>query len=146
MRARGFSLVEVVVALGIFAFCIVVILGLMVTGLRAARGVADETVAVNLAESIVGAWQAQNSKSNMLTIPGIVTNVPPPNQSATQVFYFGDEGAQVAGSAEATLLMSYATRPAPDGQSSLVAFEFRWPANAPTNTAQIRQIFGVVDL
>ncbi len=144
MKTAGFSLVEVVIALGLFAFCIVVILGLMVTGLRSARGVADETVAVNMAESILGAWQVQASKSNELTIPGLISNLPPLTQSGSRDFYFGGEGIQVANSEPASVYMRYTTLPAPSKTSTVVTLDFRWPARGPTNTAQTRQITGAV--
>ena len=146
MKSAGFSLVEVVLALGIFAFCILVILGLMVTGLRSARGVADETIAVNLAESILGGWLVQDSRAVSLTIPGLITNVPPATVGGRETFYFNGDGVQTMNPAEASLLLSYSNRPAPDNRSSLIVFEFRWPANAPTNAAQTRQIVGSVPL
>ncbi|MEY3480692.1 MAG: hypothetical protein RIQ71_1467, partial [Verrucomicrobiota bacterium] len=55
----GFSLTETVIALGLFAFCILPIIGLMPVGTGAARSVEQETQAVHLAEAFFGAWQVR---------------------------------------------------------------------------------------
>lgn len=54
----GFSLVEVVVALGIITFCVIAILSLFSLGLRNARESESEIRAANLALSIVGRMRA----------------------------------------------------------------------------------------
>jgi Tfp pilus assembly protein PilV len=56
--AVGFSLVEVVVALGIITFCVIAILSLFSLGLRNARESEGEIRAANLALSIVGRMRA----------------------------------------------------------------------------------------
>jgi uncharacterized protein (TIGR02598 family) len=136
----GFSLVETVIALGIFAFCIVVLLALFPVGLRAARSVADETVAVNMAASVFGGWQMQADKTAQLTIEGMVTNLPALDQATREApFYLGAEGVQAPDRQTASVLMLYSVAPV-GPTASTVTLSFRWPANAPTNAAlQTRQ-------
>ena len=141
----GFSLVEIVIALGIFAFCIVVLLGLMPVGLRAARSVSDESNAVNIGDSIFGAWRMQRAKDSPLTIPGLVTNLPPLDKAASgDEFYFDTRGQGVGSPEEASLKLIYTVEPT--DLSSTVRLRFYWPPLAPTNTAQTRDLIQVFSL
>ena len=57
LSKNAFSLIEVVIALGIFAFCIVGIVGLLPIAANSVKSVSQETNANNIAESIAGFWQ-----------------------------------------------------------------------------------------
>lgn len=52
--SRGFSLVEVVIAMGIFSFAIVVIISLLPAGMNLDRKSEDESYAVNALSAIIG--------------------------------------------------------------------------------------------
>lgn len=62
---RGFSLVEVVLALGICAFVLVALLGLFSTGLRAGRESEEQVQAANLASQILATRIAAPSDTNL---------------------------------------------------------------------------------
>lgn len=145
-RARGgFSLVEIVIALGIFSFCIVVLLGLMPVGLRAARSVSDESNAVNIGDSIFGAWRMQRAKDSPLTISNLVTNLPALDQKVTgEEFFFDSRGQQVGSAEEGSLKLIYTVEPS--ANASTVRLRFYWPPLAPTNTAQTRDLVQVFSL
>jgi uncharacterized protein (TIGR02598 family) len=68
LRSFAFSLVEVVVALGVVSFAIVAILGLMPTGLQTGRSSQDETRSPQIAQDIFAsiASQAQNTYPNAI--------------------------------------------------------------------------------
>lgn len=135
----GFSLVETVLALGIFAFCILTLLGLMISGMRSARSVADETNAVSIANSVFGGWTMQKNKSATLSITNMFTNLPPPSSAASDVeIFFDSTGRQVESANGASLKMFYSTTPDAASGSSLVELEFWWPPLAPANAAQRR--------
>ncbi len=138
----GFSLVEVVLALGIFAFCVVAIVGLLGVALGATRSVANETAAVNVAESIYGAWQAQSDPARPLTVTNMFTNLPALAQSGSQTLYFDGNGVQVQSAAEAALQADYevttASAPAAQTVFSTLQLRFKWPAGEATNSAQTR--------
>ena len=51
-RSRGFSLVEVTLAIGVAAFCLIVMLGLLPAGLNANRDGAEQTVATGLVAAV----------------------------------------------------------------------------------------------
>jgi hypothetical protein len=56
---RGFSLVEVVLALGVISFAIVAILGVIPIGLRTGHSAQDETRAAQIAENVLGSLSSQ---------------------------------------------------------------------------------------
>lgn len=149
--ANGFSLIETVLALGIFAFCVVVIAGLLISGINAARSVANETNAVNLANSIFGAWQVQTNKAAQLSITNMVTNLPAlrdaPIAGEANAYFFDARGLQVAenDAAAAALKMLYSVDwvanqdPAEPSSMAEVILDFYWPAQAAENVAQKRR-------
>jgi len=161
----AFSLIETVLALGIFAFCVVVIAGLLISGINAARSVANETNAANLANSIFGAWQVQRNKTARLSITNMVTNLPAlrdaPIAGEANIYFFDATGIQVAedDASAAALKMLYsvdwvATQvanqdPAEPSSVAEVVLDFYWPAQAPENVAQkrtFRRIFYLEDI
>lgn len=146
-ETRAFSLVEVVMALGIFAFCIVAIVALLPVGLRSARSVADESNAVNIGESIFGAWDMQRSKEAPLTIAGMVSNLPALTQGvADREIFFDSTGRQVEGAEGASLKMFYSVNPQVQQRRSTVRLRFHWPPTAPDDTAQTRDLIKIFAL
>jgi len=141
LRGRcAFSLVEVVIALGLFSFCIVAITGLLSVGLGATRSVVNEGVAVNIAGSVYGAWEAQPNGAAALTVPGLFTNLPALTTSASNNLFFDESGMQVANRAGATLQMDYVstasgTAPAVNTRLDLI---FSWPVGGAANAIQTR--------
>lgn len=66
--SRGFSLVEVSIALGIAAFCLVVIVGLLPAGLKAVKTSREEIAAAHCLEQIAGAIHGAQPATNA---PGV---------------------------------------------------------------------------
>jgi len=64
---KGFSLVEVTIALGIAAFCLLTIFALLPTGMNTNRSSVDETIGANLASAIATDLRGAPSGSNSLT-------------------------------------------------------------------------------
>src|SRR5205823_7388168 len=58
-RQSAFSLVEVVLALGVLSFAIVAILGLIPIGLQTSHSSQDETRAAQIAQSILATFSGQ---------------------------------------------------------------------------------------
>jgi len=138
-------------ALGIFAFCVVVVAGLLISGINAARSVANETNAVNLANSIFGGWQMQSNRAVPLSITNMVTNLPAlteaPVAGPQNVYFFDYAGRQLgeADAPSAALKMLYGvqiveeTDPARQPALPEVVLDFYWPAQATVEVAQHRQ-------
>ena len=128
----GFSLVEVVIALGLFAFCVVAITGLFGVGLGATRSVANDAVAASLAESIYGAWQMQREPAAELALPPLFDGDLPALTGADQEIPLDDTGKKVGNLAEAALLMTYKSQ-ALGSDAYRLDLTFKWPAAAQDN-------------
>jgi uncharacterized protein (TIGR02598 family) len=77
-RACGFSLIEVTIALGIFVFAIVPIIGLTSSGMKNLRDSMDDTVRADIVRKVAGE----------------VMRSPYANVAATN-YFFTDEGVRV---------------------------------------------------
>ena len=137
-KTRGFSLTETVIALGLFAFCILGVVALIPVGMNAARSVTQESTAVNLAEAFFCAWQVAPSGAATFPIPGMFPagqrEVPLSAGSGT-VFFLGD-GTQASSSGEAAMQMDYNVAVA--GDLATITLEFVWPVSTSTNLQQRR--------
>jgi uncharacterized protein (TIGR02598 family) len=146
----GFSLVEVVVALGLFSFCIVAITGLLSVGLGSTRSVVNEGVAVNIAASVFGAWDAQQDGAVALTVPGLVTNLPKLSTSESNSFYFDQSGVQTSDATQGAFQMDYVTKASEPASAAdeeevesvattTLDLIFSWPVGGATNALQTRR-------
>jgi uncharacterized protein (TIGR02598 family) len=68
---KGFSLVEITIALGIAAFCLLSIFALLPTGMNTNRSSVDETIGANLAAAIVA-----DLRATPIFATGATTNSP----------------------------------------------------------------------
>jgi uncharacterized protein (TIGR02598 family) len=73
----GFSLVEVTLALGIAAFCMVAVLGLMPVGVQTNRNATSETAATNILAAVVADLRATPATSNTSTQYGVTFGTNP---------------------------------------------------------------------
>ena len=90
---RGFSLIEVTIALGVFAFAMIPIIGLVSSGMKSLRGSMDDGVRGEIVRKVVGE----------------AMRVPYTNLSTAfnnQLFYFDDEGVQQASSNAQTIFVA----------------------------------------
>jgi uncharacterized protein (TIGR02598 family) len=138
-RSRsGFTLVETVVALGLFAFCILGVLALIPVGMGSARSVAEESAATSLSDAFFGAWLVAPTNVNAFPIPFMFTNpAVPVNSAGADTFYFRDDGQQVSVATEASLQMSYSGVAQPGG--FLIDLTFQWPPGQTNAATQIRR-------
>ena len=140
--AAAFSLVEVVVALGIFTFCITVLLGLIPVGLKSARSVSEEANAVHIASSVFGLWQVipTNFTTSALTISNVFTNIGTVGAAGSSTNYFDSAGVQVNGLNNASLAMFYRATSlgaaVPGGWD--VELRFQWPARSASNAPGVQ--------
>lgn len=129
----GFSLVETVIALGLFAFCILPIIGLIPVGMAAARSVEQEAQAANLAEAFFGAWQVRPPAAKEFSIPGMYTNPPVPlDSSKPGTMYFDGAGAQVDSVGAAAMKLEYDINTATNIVT--IKLDFTWPPNGGAAT------------
>lgn len=135
---NAFSLIEVVIALGIFAFCIVGIVGLLPIAANSVKSVTLESNANNIAESIAGMWQVASRNSTITNSTFPLTNLFIGTNISTN--YFNEFGQQT-NSNSASLRMEYVASQlaAPNTNSYSVNMTFSWPANAPTNSLTLNK-------
>ena len=94
LGAAGFSLVEVVLAIGVVAFAFVPMLGLLPVGLTTFRQSIETTVGSQIVERIIN--QAQETDFNTL--------VNPSSNPYPQKLYFDDQGNQLSSPAGSVYL------------------------------------------
>lgn len=112
--AAGFSLVEVVLAVGIMALGVVTILGLLPHGLEMSRKTANEMAEARIIEHIVGEMQSTDWQSL--------------NSYGQQMRYFDDQGLELPSlsTAEARFALNYVAR------VEVPQLDVRLPTNSPT--------------
>jgi uncharacterized protein (TIGR02598 family) len=105
--SRGaFSLVEVVLALGIISFAIVAILGVFPLGLQTGHSSEDDTRSTQIAQNVLNAMASQ-SQQNFTNIvlpypsPPLAINLASSSTSPTApaAFFYADNDGQISGSA-----------------------------------------------
>lgn len=135
---RAFSLVEVIIALGVFVFSITILIGMLPVGLKSVRSVQNEANAVHIASSIFGFWQVAETGTS-LTISDMFTNVGTVGTSSSSTNYFNEYGSQVSGLTTASISMGYNASSSGTPPVWKVELNFRWPAQAAnTNGIQTR--------
>jgi Tfp pilus assembly protein PilV len=140
---RGFSLVEVVIALGVTGFAITAVIGLMSVALNSSRSAQDETLIATMSSSLAGELRT-----------GAFTNAKA-RLAAAPVVYFTGEGRLTAplgeSHTEATALQKGALYrcdlslvPEPSTRTGTNAgllhrmvMTFSWPVGSPRETRSI---------
>ena len=154
-RQLAFSLVEVVLALGVIAVGITAILGVFPTALQTGHSAQDETRAPHIAQSVFGSLvaEARTSTGNLntaATIPPTTTSVdltlstsspsPSPAPSPTPYAFYANNDGQLTNSAsDATYAVTIFTNSTPpgftsSGNANQVTVRVAWPANAANQT------------
>lgn len=132
----GFSLVEVTLALGVAAFCVVAVLGILPVGFKTQQTSIQQTIANSITTQIVGDLRAAfrkpgNSSSGQF---GIELKKLPPGQAAKYTpdpLYFALDGTQQNGSGGAVFkatITYFSTASIPDATLTLANITVSWPA------------------
>ena len=127
---RGFSIIEVVIALGICAFVIVAILGMFGGGVRTEADASSELNAANLAELIVSQYRA-NPTNNSLNAP--LTQTLPTTPQQTNIGWDG----VATNSPTAPYCLRYRIGMTTNSKVGLVALTLSWPAAAPATNKSV---------
>ena len=135
---KAFSLVEVIIALSIFSFCCLGIIGLFSIALDATRSVSQESNASNIADSIGGFWQVaefDSSTGNIFTMGNFTVGT-----TGNQTLFYNNFGTVVENQAEASLRLNYDVQESSDyPRTFFVNLTFYWPANAPEASPILNQ-------
>jgi uncharacterized protein (TIGR02598 family) len=141
-RSSGvaFSLVEVVLALGVISFAILAILGVFPVGLSTGHSAQDETRAPQIAQMILSSLTAQAStqfNNVLMPLPNIQTVAVDLSSSAsptTPNLYADNNGQLITTATNATYAVTIITDNTPagfdTGYANKVTVVVGWPANA----------------
>lgn len=130
-QRSGFSLTEVVLALGIFSFVVVLLVGLLSSGIQAGKESADKVQAAHLASLLltkrricpVDNPSGQNQLPNNFGLPALDT-------AASDSTPIGSDGL-TTGPADAVYLLTYKITPSSHAKKvAQVHLTLSWPANA----------------
>lgn len=123
----AFSLVEVTIALGIVTVGVVIMIGLLPTGLGLARESSDEAMAVNILSSLSTEIAASSGLTNQSLLSGIPLTVV---NSGTN--YFDEHGRRIGGgtNGDARYKAQWSVRAADAAKdiSQNVYLQVAWPA------------------
>jgi uncharacterized protein (TIGR02598 family) len=146
---RAFSLVEVVLALGICAFVLVALLGLFSTGLRASRESEEQVQAANLASQILAT--RRSSATNDIHLPHFA--IPASALTNTYADIYGANGGQIGLDGRTNSTAAYrivcraGTNAVAGARVAQVYLALSWPPGAPlTNAAGRYEILTYVPL
>ena len=78
-KTWAFSLVEVTLALGIAAFCLIAVFGLMPVGVQTNRNATSQTAATNIIATVVADLRATPKTSNISSQFRITFGTSPPS-------------------------------------------------------------------
>ena len=146
-RSDAFSLTELTLALGVAAFCLIAVFGLVPVGMQTNRNATSQTAATNIAALVVADLRAAKTASPMLgiTMPTDPTSAPqflPPDvvpcsggqtSATSQIRYFDSQG-QASSSISSTslyrLIVTFVknTTATPTSGATYVNVKVTWPA------------------
>jgi uncharacterized protein (TIGR02598 family) len=150
----GFSLAEVVIALGIITVGIVAVLGVFPTALQSGHSAQDETRAAHIAQSIFGSLVAQapsQFSSVQFRLSDGVTLSPAINLTTSSFYtlYADNDGQLINSAANAAYAITIYTNNAVPGftdpaSANAVTVRVAWPANAPAANQTFRDYVRVI--
>jgi len=155
-RTRSFSLIEVVIALGVVTVGIVGILAVFPTALQTGHSAQDETRAAHIAQSVFGSLVAQaSSQFSNVQIPlsaGVSPSINLRTGSGTipaVTAYADNDGNLIPNSTNAAYaIFIYTNNSVPGftdlGTANLVTVRVAWPANAPAANQTYRDYVRII--
>ena len=157
----AFSLVEVTLALGIAAFCLIAVFGLMPIGVQTNRNATSQTRATNIVAAVIADIRATpkttapsaTSAQFGINIPTDPTSPPdPPLCSGTQTLYLNSEGQVVTTDARYRVVITFIRNPTatstPPTGATYARLKVSWPALADpcaTTPSGSTEIFAAFD-
>lgn len=149
-HARGFSLVEVCVALGVISFALVGIVGLFPLGISTLQTSIKETAAVNVATAIVADLHQVPSAEARALNPALPSTSPLYGLSvsqASQTIYLDDNGTLVGSSPNARYQAKIALTVPEAGQRNATegSVTLSWPPGN-SSTGNSMSLFVALDL
>jgi type II secretory pathway pseudopilin PulG len=134
--AAAFSLVEVTLALGIAAFCLIAVFGLIPVAALTNRNATSQTAATNIMAAVVADLRAtpmtiSTSAQFALNIPADPTSPQdPPPCSGTQTLYLNSKGQIVTTDARYRVVVTFVRNPSATRTTGVTYARLKvsWPA------------------
>jgi len=153
-RTHSFSLLEVVIALGVIAVGIVGVLAVFPTALQTGHSAQDETRAAHIAQSVFGSLVAgATSRFNAVPLPptplSIDLTAPPSPPTMPPTLYADNDGNLIPNSTNSAYAIFIYTNNAVPGftdpaSANLVTVRVAWPANAPAANQTFRDYVRII--
>jgi Tfp pilus assembly protein PilV len=153
-RTRSFSLLEVVIALGVITVGIVGILAVFPTALQTGHSAQDETRAAHIAQSVFGSLVAQapsqfNNVQIRLSDPLTLSPSIDLTTTSSYPLYAGNDGQLTNSAADATYAITIYTNNTVPGftdpaSANAVTVRVAWPATAPAANQTFRDYVRIV--
>ena len=151
-RTHSFSLLEVVIALGVIAVGIVGVLAVFPTALQTGHSAQDETRAAHIAQSVFGSLVAgATSRFNALPLPPTPLSIDLTASSAptSPTLYADNNGNLIPNSTNSAYAIFIYTNNAVPGftdpaSANLVTVRVAWPANAPAANQTFRDYVRII--
>jgi len=150
---KGFALVEIIVAIGVAAFTLTAILGLLSAGMKSGKDSMDDTAIANMANFVLSDLRAQSFTKFVDTATSDVL-------SQTQGIYFDTGGkCLLSGSGASATYMNEASalnagafylcqraiaKPVIAGDPYKVTLTCSWPVQAPIATRSTKLFYGTL--
>jgi uncharacterized protein (TIGR02598 family) len=152
----AFSLVEVVLALGVAAFSLITLFALLPVGVQTNRNAISQTAATNIMAAVVSDLRA--TPKSVTTSAQFAVNIPanaaapadPPPCSGTQTLYFDGQGQAAAAmgtDSRYRLVITFVKNPAGATAVTYAKLKVSWPAavdpctTTPSGTAEMFAAF-----
>ena len=127
-QTKAFTLVEVTLALGVTAFCLITLLGLLPVGLKSTSDASEEMRAMAAASAIISDLSATpkaNTQSNLYAIA-----IPAAGASSAPVSFTLDESGHQTTGNDKRYLVTGTINPQTGAAPTLVTLQISWPAGA----------------
>jgi len=132
----GFSLVEVTLALGVAAICLLAVFGLLPIGLKTQQLAIEETAATRIIPAVVS--DLRNTSRTAPTSPLFAISIPPNTAPSSSTFYFSTEGhssTTIDAQSRYRLTITFTPNSTGGRAATFVHLLLTWPAAASTDNA-----------
>ncbi len=131
-RTAAFSLVEVTLALGISAFALIAIFGLLPVGLQVSRAAGEQNSASSILAAIAADLRATPTSGTTSPLFGITIPGNASTTSSSTLFFSkeGEHSSQITGNSRYAATVTFSTNSAGVNGASFSNVAVSWPAAA----------------
>ena len=133
VSTSAFSLVELTLAIGIAAFCLIAVFGLMPVGVQTNRNATSQTAAASILSNVIADMRATPTNSTTSVQYGIAFST-----NSTTRLYFDGQGqfaTSLGANSRYRLTVTIPTNPAGPNAATFANLKVTWPAAVdPTTT------------